>query len=153
MARFTGMRRALVQAVGAVGVALLLGQGVLAAHAAPAAARVSLIGVWLDNAIGVDPRQCGQAYGQFTFFRNGEYAYTENSEYYDIPLPSVQGSFTRGGITNAGYYALRNGVLYLHWVECNFPCAPGTASARIAFINAHAFEILDAGQAYDYYRQ
>lgn len=144
MGLYASMRRALVRGVGAAGAALLLGQGMLAAHAAPAAGRISLAGTWLGNAI-TGPGACGRQYGQFTFFRNGEYAYTQNSE--------VQGDVTCGGFTNAGYYGLRYGVLTLHWVECNFPCAPGTVSARIAFINANAFEILDAGQAFYYYRQ
>ncbi len=98
-----------------------------------------LAGTWLGPGLG-DAGGCGEEYGQFTLFRNGEYAYTSNSQ-------------DCGGFTNAGYYRVRTGVLSLHWVECNYPCPPGTASARFAFFGANAFELVDGGRAYIYYRQ
>jgi hypothetical protein len=98
-----------------------------------------LVGTWLGPGLG-DASGCGTEYGQFTFFSDLEYAYTSNSE-------------LCGGFTNAGSYRARRGVITLHWTECNFPCAPGTASARFAFLGANAFELADQGGTYVYYRQ
>lgn len=111
------------------------------AHAAPARQNVytMLAGTWLGEALG-DGGGCNGEYGQFTFFRNGEYAYTSNSN-------------ACGGFTNAGYFRVHNGILTLHWVECNYPCSPGTASTGFAFRGVNAFDLFDAGRTYEYYRQ
>ncbi len=134
----------------ALGSGLWLVAAPTATHAAPVLRRsvyAVLAGTWLGRGLG-DAGGCGEEYGQFTFFRNGEYAYTENSwngaEEYGSGC---------GGITNAGYYRVSNGVIVIHWVECNFPCAPGTASARFAFLGTNAFELADQGGTYIYYRQ
>lgn len=123
----------------------------LPAHAAPAprtSVYAVLVGTWLGPALG-DTGACGTEYGQFTFFRNAEYAYTANSDYnFDAPYP-----YTCGGITNAGFYRVRNGILSIHWTECNYPCQTGTASARFAFLGRNAFELADGGGMYVYYRQ
>jgi len=99
----------------------------------------ALVGTWLGRGLG-DGGGCGKEYGQFTFFRNLAYAYTSNSQ-------------DCGGITNAGYYRVRNGVLWIHWTRCNYPCAAGTASARFAFLGANTFELIDQGGTYVYNRQ
>ena len=146
MATYKTSRRVLAWFGGAIagalllwaGTPVLLGQG---AHAAGAQRNVYavLTGTWLGPGIG-DAGNCGTEYGQFTFFRNAEYDYTSNSE-------------LCGGFTNAGYYRVQNGVITLHWVECNYPCAAGTVSARFTFVGLNAFEISDPGRTYEYYRQ
>ncbi len=98
-----------------------------------------LIGTWLGPGLG-DAGGCGKEYGQFTFFANQGYSYTENSE-------------LCGGITNAGNYWIQNGSMFLHWTQCNYPCSPGTSSSRFGFIAANAFELCDTSGCYDYYRQ
>lgn len=148
MARFMSVRRAVVQGLGAASLAFVLGHGAIATHAAPAARTVSMVGTWLGNALG-DTGKCGKEYGQFTFFANGQYSYTENSDYnFNVRYP-----YTCGGITNAGYFSIRSGVLTLHWVRCNYPCTAGTASAYFRLISANAFELYDSGRVYMYYRQ
>jgi hypothetical protein len=147
MARFTGIRRTLVQGASAFGAALLLwtsapGMARQSAHASPMMRQsiyAALIGTWLGPGLA-DTGGCGTEYGQFTFFRNQQYAYTSNSQ-------------DCGGFTNVGYYRIQNGVLTIHWTRCNFPCAPGTASVRFSFLTYNAFELLDLGRAYTYYRQ
>jgi hypothetical protein len=127
------------------GLALLVGLGAPAPHITYAAgtlrlsAYALLVGTWLGPGLG-DGGGRGTEYGQFTFFRNLEYSYTSNSE-------------DCGGFTNAGYYRIRNGVITIHWTECNFPCAAGTASVRFAFLGGNAFELADQGGTYVYYRQ
>ena len=127
----------------ALGSSLWLVGGTLPTTYAAPALRQSvyavLVGTWLGPGLG-DGGGCGAEYGQFTFFRNQEYAYTSNSQ-------------DCGGITNAGYYRIRNGVIALHWTECNYPCASGTASARFAFLGRNAFELADQGGTYVYDRQ
>jgi hypothetical protein len=112
------------------------------AHAAPAmrtSVYAALAGTWLGPGIG-DSGGCGQEYGQFTFFRNQEFAYTSNSA-------------DCGGFTLAGNYWIQNRVIYLHWTECNYPCSPNTVPARFAFISYSAFELADQYRTYVYYRQ
>ena len=124
-------------------------------HAAPAQRQsvyAVLVGTWLGSALG-DTGQCGAESGQFTFFRNGEYAYTENSDYIYNPPTYPYNPYTCGGITNAGYYRIRNGAIFIHWTECNYPCAAGTASAGFAFLGRNAFELVDGTRTYVYYRQ
>lgn len=140
------MGRGLLARVGGViGGALMLWAGAapLAAHAAPTAVRQNiyavLVGTWLGPGLG-DAGNCGTEYGQFTFFRNGEYAYTSNSE-------------LCGGFTNAGYYRVGRGLIVLHWTECNYPCSAGTASAGFALVGRNAFQLEDGTRTYLYYRQ
>lgn len=112
------------------------------AHAAPAmrlSVYAALVGTWLGPGIG-DTGGCGKEYGQYTFFRNQEFAYTSNSE-------------DCGGFTLAGYYWIHNRVIYLHWTECNYPCTPTTVPAGFVFLGSNAFEIYDQYRTYVYYRQ
>jgi hypothetical protein len=106
-----------------------------------------LAGTWLGPGLG-DTGRCGAEYGQFTFFRNGTYAYTSNT--YNETNDDGVGC---GGITNAGYFRVGRGVITLHWIRCNYPCAAGMASARFAFLGANAFALTDQGGEYVYYRQ
>lgn len=151
MDRHFGMRRALARAAAAAAGAALLwasapgigpsGRGAPAAHAAGQrwTAYAALVGTWLGPGLG-DAGHCGAEYGQFTFFADREYAYTANSR-------------DCAGFTVAGYYGIRNGLVSFHWTRCSFPCAPGTASSRFAFIGANAFRLADQGGSYTYYRQ
>jgi hypothetical protein len=120
------------------------------AAAAPASQSIYtfLIGTWLGPALA-DTGGCAAEYAEWTFFRNAEYSYTQNADY-----GYIGGKFYDcGGFTNAGSYRVANGVISLHWVRCNFPCAPGTVTARLRLLGRNAIELIDQTRVYEYYRQ
>jgi hypothetical protein len=156
----------MVWIVGVAGAALLFwtsvpglaspGQAAHAASRTQVTVTQALVGTWLGSAIG-DTGQCGAEYGQWTFFQNHEYSYTMNSDYLEIRNP--QGQITRinncGGITNAGYYAVRGNAIIFYAHELNYPYANFTLTAQYRFYNINTLIIYDpyAGRTYVYYRQ
>jgi hypothetical protein len=72
MAPFTSMRRGLAQGAAAVGLVLLLGQGGLSAHAAPANRMVSAVSTWMGHPAANARRRVHVA-GTLTFIRQGEH--------------------------------------------------------------------------------
>jgi hypothetical protein len=119
------------------------------------AIEAALVGSWLGPGLG-DTGRCGAEYGQFTFFQNQDYSYTENTDYIQptaIPSMTPGTGSSCGGITNAGTYWIANSVLYLHWTTCNFPCQPGTASAAFRFIDSADFQLQDGARTEIYHRQ
>jgi hypothetical protein len=106
-----------------------LGQAAHAASRAQVTVAQALIGTWLGPAIA-DTGRCGQEYGQWTFFQNHEYSYTMNSDYQETWDPQRQTTRINdcGGITNAGYFAVRGSTLIFYGRELTYPYARFTVA-------------------------